>query len=157
MLFQSMIDEVLAHNRGTGTVTICANPDGPYSPPFEFNWTDRVIYPPSILPVPPPSCYCIGACSNALNSTCACWHRQTEMSRTRYMGVERSNLKGFAYDSRGLLRTDFDEPIHECGAGCSCDETCQNRQMSKGVSVDIELFWAGMAGWGALFFPRLAE
>lgn len=146
-----MIDESLAHDRGTGTVTVCSRPEGPFSPPFEFVYTNRVVYPPSVLPVPSPSCNCIGACSNALDSPCACRKHQTEiMSRTRYMGVERSDIKGFAYDRNGILRTELDEPIHECGSDCSCGATCQNRQMDRGVTVDVELFHAGMAGWGEL-------
>ena len=38
--------------------------------------------------------------------------------------------------------------IHECNSKCSCGDGCPNRVMQKGLTLSIEVFYAGDKGWG---------
>ena len=46
---------------------------------------------------------------------------------------------------RGQEETFF---IHECNSECACGPECRNRVLQHGLSVPIELFYAGDKGWG---------
>lgn len=106
--FSSMIEEETAaettpHNRPR--IRIIPPPGGrpPYSPNFEFVWTNRVVYGPGIVPIQSPGCDCEGNCGDPANiGSCFCRKRQENACRTRLHGEKRSGHKGFAYDAEGV-------------------------------------------------------
>lgn len=80
---------------------------GPFSPPFEFTFTNRVIYLEKlkILPVRSEGCDCEGRCQDPENiKSCACRARQTRSARKR-PGEETRNSGhvGFAYEPGGTI------------------------------------------------------
>lgn len=38
--------------------------------------------------------------------------------------------------------------IHECNSACACGPECRNRVLQHGLSVPVEVFYAGDKGWG---------
>ncbi|GAA5866559.1 hypothetical protein JCM8547_005459 [Rhodosporidiobolus lusitaniae] len=150
------------------TVRVLPATDLPYdawsSPPFEFSYTNRIVYSSNILPQQAPGCGCKGDCSAPENrKTCLCLRRQIEASRTRGLdtSVARSNHKDFAWNEDGTLHEHvlkMNDLIVECNSKCGCGPGCRNKVVGakKGVSVDI--FWTGVRGWGVrLAFPETKE
>lgn len=142
-----MVDEL---NYGNAKVTIIPSrdPEGPYTPPFEFFYTNRVVYSENLpLPHQSPGCDCNGVCSNAADSTCACRKRQIKAS-TFIEAIHgdkhepRSNNRGFSYTEDGLLHPNvrpFNEPIYECNSECGCGPECINRVRPPSLSGPVRL------------------
>lgn len=125
--------------------------DKPHAPPFEFYWTNRVVYPPDLLPEQSPGCDCEGRCQDPENiDSCACRKRQIEVCKTRADSkYDRSEHKGFAYNEGGQIVPEMlpePEPVwcarqsllfpsfaltlwvpRECNSHCECDDGCINR------------------------------
>lgn len=104
--FQRMVTEAdQAELHKPGQLRICPR-DGDVvnrSPPFEFIYTNRVVYTGNFLPVQPNGCGCIGDCADPRNlEGCACRARQTLASKSRRGGEVRAGWTGFAYDSEGM-------------------------------------------------------
>jgi hypothetical protein len=38
--------------------------------------------------------------------------------------------------------------IHECNSACACGPDCRNRVLQHGLSLPVEVFYAGDKGWG---------
>ncbi|KAJ1280652.1 hypothetical protein BS78_04G249300 [Paspalum vaginatum] len=52
----------------------------------------------------------------------------------------------FAYeDSKIILQEGY--PIYECNSSCTCDSSCQNKVLQKGLFVKLELFRTENKGW----------
>uniref|UniRef100_A0A0D9VK21 Histone-lysine N-methyltransferase n=1 Tax=Leersia perrieri TaxID=77586 RepID=A0A0D9VK21_9ORYZ len=53
----------------------------------------------------------------------------------------------FAYDenSRVILKEGY--PIYECNSSCTCDASCQNKVVQRGLFVKLELFRTENKGW----------
>jgi hypothetical protein len=82
---------------------IDALPTTSTSPPFEFRYTNRIIYADGIVPVQSPGCGCDGDCDAPENKgSCACLKRQIEASRKRLGDVRSGNLD-FAWRADGRL------------------------------------------------------
>ncbi|GAA5926100.1 hypothetical protein JCM3775_005203 [Rhodotorula graminis] len=126
------------------------------SPPFEFIYTNRVIYSDGICPVQAPGCGCKGNCGSSSNrAKCACRRRQIESSTTRPGGVERSGHRDFAYDDGKLVDVVFNrlEPIIECNSECGCGPECVNRVVGLRPSVSVDIYHTGQNGWGVRLAP----
>lgn len=104
MIAESLASEIPCDPRDLPRIRICPQGDQPpFSPPFEFIYTNRVIYDDAIFPVQAPGCGCVGNCATSLK--CACRLRQKIRSmRKKPNREERSGVKGFAYTAEGLLR-----------------------------------------------------
>ncbi|XP_062222246.1 histone-lysine N-methyltransferase SUVR5-like isoform X2 [Phragmites australis] len=53
----------------------------------------------------------------------------------------------FAYDENSKLILQEGYPIYECNSSCTCDTSCQNKVLQKGLLVKLELFRAENKGW----------
>ncbi|KAJ2009953.1 hypothetical protein GGI04_000052 [Coemansia thaxteri] len=53
------------------------------------------------------------------------------------------------YDENGRLCTDLQLPIYECSHLCDCPESCPNRTVQRGSTIDIDIFRTRDKGWGA--------
>lgn len=113
--FNAMIQESqvleLGHTHGPRIrVVPPESGEGPYSPDFEFVYTNRVIYSQGaeIVPEQSPGCECIGRCQDPINKNkCACLKRQIRACSRVDKGESYSGTKDFAYDERGILREDI--------------------------------------------------
>jgi hypothetical protein len=119
-LLESIIHQAnLAHlPRAPGDqprVRIVPTSDGlpPYTPPWEFVYTHRVLYPPNVPPTQAPGCGCEGDCGSAENeTTCACRLRQQRASTIKTLlrdPTPRSGITGFAYTEDGLVKPELFE------------------------------------------------
>ncbi|GAA5991940.1 hypothetical protein JCM10908_002279 [Rhodotorula pacifica] len=163
VMFEQMILEAVSAEYGPDHATsrpqirVCPPatlpPEAMSSPPFDFIYTNRVVYEDNILPVQAPGCGCEGDCDSPENrKTCTCLARQIEACTTK-TSESRSNHRDFAWDRTGKLHSavlDHHDQIIECNSQCGCGPSCINRVVGnrKGISVDI--FWTGIAGWGSL-------
>ncbi|GJN89445.1 hypothetical protein Rhopal_002431-T1 [Rhodotorula paludigena] len=122
------------------------------SPPFEFTYTNRVVYSDGIVPKQAPGCSCKGNCGSPDNRfKCECRNRQIQASRTRPNGGPRSNHDDFAYDDQERLNSDVllrQDPIIECNSQCGCGTECQNRVVGLRQGISVDIFYTGLNGWG---------
>ncbi|CAD6249779.1 unnamed protein product [Miscanthus lutarioriparius] len=51
----------------------------------------------------------------------------------------------YAKDSKIILQEGY--PIYECNSSCTCDSSCQNKVLQKGLLVKLELFRTENKGW----------
>ncbi|GAA6058266.1 hypothetical protein JCM3770_004331 [Rhodotorula araucariae] len=122
------------------------------SPPFEFIYTNRVVYSDGIVPMQALGCGCKGDCGEPTNrGKCACRLRQIEASRTREGGGQRSNHGDFAYEPDMRLNMavmQHGDPIVECNSECGCSSHCINRVVGNRQGVSVDIFFTGKNGWG---------
>lgn len=96
-------------------VRIVPTSDGlpPYTPPWEFVYSHRVIYPPDLPPTQAPGCGCQGDCGSAENeASCACRLRQQGASTIKTLLHDptlRSGITGFAYTKDGRVKPELFE------------------------------------------------
>ncbi|KAL1493502.1 hypothetical protein AB1Y20_017207 [Prymnesium parvum] len=69
--------------------------------------------------------------------------------------VLRSDVSGAAYNSEGCLMFARDT-IFECNSSCSCDASCTNRVVGKGVWAPLQVFKTKGRGWGVRSTKALA-
>ncbi|KAM0792576.1 hypothetical protein ACM66B_005238 [Microbotryomycetes sp. NB124-2] len=125
----------------------------PFSPPFEFIYTNRIVYAPGVVPQQSPGCDCQGDCGSKLNSpTCACRIRQQFASKRKPVQdhAKRSNRSNFAYTSDGRIRRSVlntREPIWECNSMCGCGPGCVNRVVGRVPRYSIDIFRTEDRGW----------
>ncbi|XP_020530211.1 histone-lysine N-methyltransferase SUVR5 isoform X1 [Amborella trichopoda] len=53
----------------------------------------------------------------------------------------------FPYDEKGRIILEEGYLVYECNSMCSCDRTCQNRVLQKGVRVRLEVYKTKNKGW----------
>ncbi|CAN6280243.1 unnamed protein product [Urochloa humidicola] len=53
----------------------------------------------------------------------------------------------FAYDEDSKIILQEGYPIYECNSSCTCDSSCQNKVLQKGLVVKLELFRTENKGW----------
>ncbi|KAF8729710.1 hypothetical protein HU200_017668 [Digitaria exilis] len=53
----------------------------------------------------------------------------------------------FAYDEDGKIILQEGYPVYECNSSCTCDSSCQNKVLQKGLLVKLELFRSENKGW----------
>ncbi|CAN6233765.1 unnamed protein product [Urochloa humidicola] len=53
----------------------------------------------------------------------------------------------FAYDEASKIILQEGYPIYECNSSCTCDSSCQNKVLQKGLLVKLELFRTENKGW----------
>jgi Pre-SET motif len=101
------------------------DPEEQRCPPWEFLWTNEVIYG---VGVPPTNkndlhgCDCDGPC-DPKSKTCSCIQRQRKMVPEL---VESG--KAFCYNPDGTLKGYLEKTvIIECNSDCLCDDNCVNR------------------------------
>lgn len=99
-IFADMIREVVSLEEPWApniAVLTPENPGDPFSPPFEFVYTNRLIYTTGVPgPIQSKGCNCVGGCKPD-DESCSCHQRQTNA-----LG-EYPEVQGFSYDSKGLL------------------------------------------------------
>ncbi|KAI5474193.1 histone-lysine N-methyltransferase, partial [Pseudohyphozyma bogoriensis] len=121
------------------------------APPFEFVYTNRVVYTEGIAPEQAKGCDCDDNCGDPeFADSCACRKRQTRASSSRVGGTPRSDHEGFAYGANGVLIgevLDFHDPIWECNSECGCPPECINRVVGEKKGISVELFDSGACGW----------
>ena len=104
--FEQMIKDVNQQElNGNARIRIVPQPSNltNTSPPFEFIYTNRIVYSGKYLPVEPEGCACIGNCGEPPNfASCFCRKRQEMVYTSRRGGEKRSHAKGFAYDKNGM-------------------------------------------------------
>ncbi|RWR95661.1 SET domain-containing protein [Cinnamomum micranthum f. kanehirae] len=54
----------------------------------------------------------------------------------------------FPYDDDGKIILEEGYLVYECNSMCSCERTCQNRVLQKGLQVKLEVFKTEKKGWG---------
>ncbi|KAK4703842.1 hypothetical protein P7C70_g2373, partial [Phenoliferia sp. Uapishka_3] len=113
MIYERNTEEVPLKARATVKICPPENGEPPYAPPFEFFYTNRVVYDKDILPVQSAGCDCEGDCKES--KKCSCRQRQESSCRSNDTkdSHSHSNHKGFAYDD-GVLSDDIlaaSEPI----------------------------------------------
>ncbi|KAK4053161.1 hypothetical protein OIV83_001896 [Microbotryomycetes sp. JL201] len=125
----------------------------PFSPPFEFVYTNRVVYGAGIPLQQSPGCECQGDCGSKLNSArCACRIRQQFSSKRKPVNEEavRSNGKQFAYTTDKRIRhavLERQEPIWECNSMCGCGPECVNRVVGRIPRYSVDIFRTEESGW----------
>ncbi|GAA5909774.1 hypothetical protein JCM8208_005455 [Rhodotorula glutinis] len=130
------------------------------SPPFEFIYTNRVIYSDGICPVQAPGCECEGNCGSSSNrAKCACRRRQIDASTTRPGGEARSGHRDFAYVDGKLVDDVFidQDPIIECNSECGCGPECINRVVGRRPSLSVDIYHTGQNGWGVRLPPTYTD
>ncbi|KAG8059673.1 hypothetical protein GUJ93_ZPchr0002g23056 [Zizania palustris] len=53
----------------------------------------------------------------------------------------------FPYDENSKVILQEGYPIYECNSSCTCDTSCQNRVLQRGLLVKLELFKTENKGW----------
>ncbi|KAI0523621.1 hypothetical protein KFK09_006017 [Dendrobium nobile] len=53
----------------------------------------------------------------------------------------------FPYDEQGRILLEEGYLVYECNSMCSCDMTCTNRVLQKGIQVKLEIFRTEKKGW----------
>ncbi|PKA49621.1 Histone-lysine N-methyltransferase SUVR5 [Apostasia shenzhenica] len=53
----------------------------------------------------------------------------------------------FPYDDQGRIVLKEGYLVYECNSMCSCDITCKNRVLQKGIQVKLEIFRTEKKGW----------
>ncbi|KAJ7661256.1 hypothetical protein B0H17DRAFT_953645 [Mycena rosella] len=126
--------------------------DDEATPPWEFYYTNKIwlgegISPPDVTKLV--GCDCRGKC-DPKSTTCACVLRQNPY-------VEKVFGPGFAYDSKGRLRTPK-APIFECNAMCSCDDDeCKNRVVQHGRKCSVSIKKTPDKGWGVFASKKILK
>ncbi|GAA5870959.1 hypothetical protein JCM3774_003489 [Rhodotorula dairenensis] len=169
VMFEQMILEALSDEYGPANsdwrpqIRVCPPRDLPPEampcPPFDFIYTNRVVYDDDIVPVQAPGCGCEGDCDSPANrKTCSCLARQIKVCETKT--TDRSNHQDFAYDRTGKVQPgvfDAADQIIECNSQCGCGPQCINRVVGNRKSISVDIFWTGIAGWGARLPPSYAS
>ncbi|GAA5906726.1 hypothetical protein JCM6882_003286 [Rhodosporidiobolus microsporus] len=161
-LFSNMVNEANTKEYGAShpflpTIRVVPARDAPRtawsSPPFEFIYTNRVVYRDGIVPRQAPGCGCDGDCSSPSNrTTCSCLKRQIAASRTRpgEGNGTRSEIQDFAWSKEGRLQDaplEHGDLIIECNSQCGCGPACQNRVVGQRSGISVDIFWTGIKGW----------
>ncbi|KAG9004966.1 hypothetical protein FRB94_001935 [Tulasnella sp. JGI-2019a] len=144
LIFKAMIRNGSEYEDDAPPIEIINEIDDEPCPPFEFMWTNRMLYGEGVprMDRDLKGCNCIGGC-DPKNPGCACAMRQTWW----YEAFNIQDSEGFAYDvGRQLLYHGF--PVFECNAACSCDEYCQNKVVQNGRKVRLSLKKTKHKGWG---------
>ncbi|KAF3786597.1 Histone-lysine N-methyltransferase [Nymphaea thermarum] len=62
--------------------------------------------------------------------------------------IHGKSMRGrFPYDQNGQIILEEGFLVYECNSLCSCDMTCQNRVLQKGVQVKLEVYKTENKGW----------
>lgn len=88
------------------------------------------------------------ACSHAECSPEKCGHVNLfDGVYSNLVDIRGTPMRGrFAYeDSKVVLQEGY--PIYECNSSCTCDSSCQNKLLQKGLFVKLELFRTENKGW----------
>ncbi|KAG8934546.1 hypothetical protein FRC02_009758 [Tulasnella sp. 418] len=136
-------------------------------PPFEFVWTNRMLYGEGVprMNRDLKGCTCIGGKCDPRSKTCACVQRQEFYYKAAgwvtnevdvVEGEEEDVFNGFIYDERKLLRAHA-VPIWECNAACGCSEACQNRVIQNGRKVKLVIKKTRHKGWGVFAGENLEQ
>lgn len=136
-LYQAFVDDVNTREiPRKASIRICPPPassSGPFAPPFNTYYTNRIIYPDGVVPEQAEGCKCEGRCQDPhFRDSCECRKRQEAACKSRPGRRERSGNLGFAYGDDGTIRWEGEDPerlapIIECGARCGCPPGCVNR------------------------------
>jgi len=122
-------------------ITVANTIDDEPCPPFEFAYSNRLVYGNNVRRGNPERlvrCGCVGGCKPD-SKTCECVKHQRLY--WKLLGYERT---GFNVDENGhVIEPEF--PIFECNDECGCDEGCMNRVCGDTVSREGML-----TGWPAL-------
>ncbi|AQK74077.1 Histone-lysine N-methyltransferase SUVR5 [Zea mays] len=90
---------------------------------------------------------------------CACSHPECSPEKCGHVslfdGVYASlvDINGtpihgrFAYDENSKIILQEGYPIYECNSSCTCDSSCRNKVLQKGLLVKLELFRTENKGW----------
>ncbi|BGP55019.1 hypothetical protein JCM8202v2_002612 [Rhodotorula sphaerocarpa] len=161
VLFEEMILESLsqeyAEGKGRPTIRVYPPEDAPPEamscPPFDFIYTNRVVYDDDIVPVQARGCGCDGDCNSPKNrATCSCLARQIKACATKEGGTDRSNHQGFAYDRQGRLHPSIfdahDQIMYAHFKRRVIDPHLHPQVVGNRKSVSVDIFWTGIAGWG---------
>lgn len=123
----SIIAPVMVENRVDFT--------GAFGPPDNFKYVNDYVAGKgvTIISDPPVGCNCPEGCAPSSRTCCP-----------RMASAE------FAYKKENKrLRLDRGRPIYECNKLCSCELDCPNRQVQRGRTVPMTIFYTGKArGWG---------
>lgn len=116
-IFEEMIR---TRDRGAPPITIVNDVDQEPCPPFEFDWTNEMLYGEGVPRKDKDlkGCDCLGPC-DPYSKTCACTVRQNQ-----WLGEIGEG--GFAYGQDGQIMF-CHAPVFECNEACGCSEDCQNR------------------------------
>ncbi|KDQ16222.1 hypothetical protein BOTBODRAFT_107329 [Botryobasidium botryosum FD-172 SS1] len=112
-------------------------------PPWEFHWTNKLIYGwgiPAANHNALEGCDCDGPCDPE-STTCSCVIRNQT-----FPGTDPEN-KGFGYNRDGTVKY-HGAPIWECNAACGCSRSCMNRVLQRGRTANINLTKTRGKGWG---------
>ncbi|KAG8880770.1 hypothetical protein FRB97_000435 [Tulasnella sp. 331] len=143
LIFKAMIRNGSEFEDDAPPIDIINEIDDEPCPPFEFQWTNRMLYGKGVprMDRDLKGCNCVGGC-DPTSPDCACAMRQTFWSDE--MRVEEP---GFMYDlAKQLLYHGV--PVFECNAACGCDDHCQNRVVQNGRKVHLSLKKTKYKGWG---------
>ncbi|CAN6459880.1 unnamed protein product [Victoria cruziana] len=62
--------------------------------------------------------------------------------------IHGKSMRGrFPYDEKGQIVLEEGFLVYECNSLCSCNKTCQNRVLQKGVQVKLEVYKTENKGW----------
>ncbi|KZV97869.1 SET domain-containing protein [Exidia glandulosa HHB12029] len=147
-VFLSIIQQnTLNDEPDAAAITISNTVDDDPCPPWEFAYTNRVLYGHGVRRGDKSKlqgCGCVGGCS-ATSASCACLHRQRRFFQ---LGGNDFEDYGFNYNADGQV-LDYRFPVFECNDECGCDpETCLNRVTQRGRRYDIEIIKTPRKGWG---------
>lgn len=110
------------------------NPEVEPCPPFEFLWTNNLLFGNNVPDSPPQGdgCDCFGPC-DPFSTSCECIQRQK-----KYLLDYQPPRGGFLYNADGTIKDD-EYPIFECNDGCGCSDDCNNR-VSRCLYLKITVF-----------------
>ncbi|CAL5019127.1 unnamed protein product [Urochloa decumbens] len=90
---------------------------------------------------------------------CACCHIECSPEKCDHVSLFNDVYKNlvdihgtrmhgrFPYDEDSKIILQEGYPIYECNSSCTCDSSCQNKVLQKGVLVKLELFRTENKGW----------
>ncbi|KAG8956369.1 hypothetical protein FRC04_004450 [Tulasnella sp. 424] len=137
-IFEEMIR---TRDRGAPPITIVNDVDNEPCPPFEFDWTNEMLFGENVPRKDKDlkGCDCLGPC-DPYSKTCACIVRQNH-----WLGDIGEG--GFAYGPDGQIMF-CHAAVFECNEACGCSEDCQNRVVQNGRKCKLLLKKTRNKGWG---------
>ncbi|KAH7107900.1 SET domain-containing protein [Auriculariales sp. MPI-PUGE-AT-0066] len=123
-------------------ITVENQIDAEPCPPFEFHYTNSLVYGNNVHrgePARLKGCGCEGGCKPD-SKTCACL--RTQNMYWKIFGF----AAGFNVDAEGCV-VDPGFPIFECNEACGCDETCMNRVVQRGRQYSVVIRKTLRKGW----------